>query len=801
MRRTTLALLLTFGFAQSSSASTLTGLVTDSVTAQPIAKAKVDILGRESATSTAEDGSFTLDVPAWPATLVVTRGGYRVARLDLAEATEQALEVRLDPVVSYSDRIEVTATRAREGVDPATFTNIPEERIHESYWGQDPAMLMPDLAPGFLAYNDSGNGIGYSYFTVRGFSQARTRVTLNGAPLNDAESGELFFIDLADFFSTAGDVQLGRGVFALSGIGGSLDITTASSSLEPSFTLQGDTGSFGTRRLVARFDSGLVGGTWSLVARYSKVQTDGYRDRSWVDMWNSFLSLSRYGSRSTLRLIFFGGPEKTHLAYEGVPKSVLEGGLTGDADRDRRSNPIAYEGEIDEFVQPHFQLVHELELGSRTHLAQTFYAFRGDGSYRQLRLGRTLAEYNLPDVVLPDGTTISKSDLIRKRTIGEWDYGWVPTLTRQQGPFRLTFSGELRLHDAHHTGEVKWAQYYPAGIEPDRRYYDYRVDKRTATAAGRLAWDPSPRVTLSAGLQVTHERYEMSDDRIKGVSLEAPYTFVLPRLGAILHLGKNQDAYLNVARGARAPNFRQIYDPQDYYGVPVESLDPEDVIDYEAGLSLRRGSWRARVNAFFMDFKNEIVYAGALDDNGVPIYGNGARSRHRGLEAEFSWSPSRYLGLDGHVALSQNTFTRYQEFGWDGGVVSYDGNRIAGYPDAMGSLTARTELGPVRLSVTGRHVGLFYLDNTEDNRRDSALRAQPGYERRVNPSFTVFDVALRAELPERWSGRLSVSGLGFDLRVNNLFDRRYTAFGYAWGEPLFIPAATRSVTAGIVLGL
>ena len=61
-----------------------------------------------------------------------------------------------------------------------------------------------------------------------------------------------------------------------------------------------------------------------------------------------------------------------------------------------------------------------------------------------------------------------------------------------------------------------------------------------------------------------------------------------------------------------------------------------------------------------MDFENEIVYAGALDDNGVPIYGNGARSRHRGIEAEGSWSPSRRLGLDGHVTLSRNTFTDYQ---------------------------------------------------------------------------------------------------------------------------------------------
>ncbi len=394
--RALVALALTLGLADVSLAAALTGHVADSATGRPIATAKLELLGQQRTASTADDGSFVLDVPAWPATLVATRQGYRVARIEIAQAPTEPLALRLDPVISYSDRIEVTATRAREGIDPATFTNIPQQRIQESYWGQDPAMLLPDLAPGFLAYNDSGNGIGYSYFTVRGFGQARTRVTLNGAPLNDAESGELFFIDLADFLSTAGDVQLGRGVFGLSGIGGSLDITTASAALEPSFTLQGGAGSFGTRRLVARYDSGLVGGAWSLLARYSRTSTDGYREQSWVEMWNTFLSLSRFGTRSTLRVNFFGGPEKTHLAYEGVPKSVLDGGLSGDVDRDRRTNPIRYPGELDEFVQPHFQVLHDFQFAAGTRLSQTFYAFRGDGSYEQLRSQRTLGRVQPP---------------------------------------------------------------------------------------------------------------------------------------------------------------------------------------------------------------------------------------------------------------------------------------------------------------------------------------------------------------------------------------------------------------------
>ena len=368
-----------------------------------------------------------------------------------------------------------------------------------------------------------------------------------------------------------------------------------------------------------------------------------------------------------------------------------------------------------------------------------------------------------------------------------------------RGPLTLSFSGELRDHTAHHLGTVESAAAYPAGLPSDGRYYDYRVGKQTATGLARAAWDVSPKLTLSAGLALTRESYQISEDRLKGVAFDETYGFVLPRFGAVLHLAKDADLYANVARGGRAPAFRQLYDPEDYYAVRV-SLDPEDVTDYEAGVSLRRRNWFGRVNLFFMDFRNEIVYAGALDDNGVPVYGNGARSHHAGLEAEGSWTQSRHLAVDGHLSLARNTFTHYSEFGWDGGSIAYDGNRIAGFPDVMASLTARASFGPATLSLSGRHVGRFYLDNTEDLKNDPAARLAPGYVARVNPSYTVVDAALRAELPRGFAKAIGSPRLGFELRVNNLFDRSYTAFGYVDGEPLFIPAATRNVYAGISIG-
>jgi iron complex outermembrane receptor protein len=767
--------------------TTLPGRVVDATTGVGV-PARVEVIDTRAAITSDADGRFTLDpAGAERLTIVVSHPGYYVQRATVDVRTSASVEVRLVSIVTVADRIEVTASRAREGADAASFTNVPQAKVAETYFGQDPAILLAQVVPGVYATNDSGNGIGYSYFSIRGFGQARTRVMLNAAPLNDAESGELFFIDLADFMSTAGDVQVQRGVTGLSGLGGALDVTTALPPVERAFTVHVGAGSYGTRRLTFTWDSGLVDNAWAFSARYSKITTDGYRDQSWVDMWNYYFAAARFGERSRVRVVLFGGPERTHLAYEGVDQSALEGEVTGDADRDRRANPIAYPGEIDNFFQPHYQLVHDVTFSERTRFSQTIYGFLGDGYYDQFRARRWLFEYNLPPVTLPGGGTILRSDLVRRRNVDEWDAGWVPKLSHSAGRFGLDLNGEVRLHRAHHTGEVTWAQYYPVGVPPNHRYYDYRVAKNTATGVAAGRFQASSRLTLTAGLQLTRHEYELYEDQLKQVAFTSPYTFVLPRAGAVVSLGPSAEAYVSVARGQREPFFRNLYDPQDYYATPV-TLAPEEVWNVEAGTSWRRDRWRLRANGYWMNFLNEIVYAGALDDNGVPIYGNGAKSRRLGMEVDGSAAIATHFAVDGALSLAHNTFTSYREYDYEGGAAVYDGNRVAGFPDVMASVTARAGFGASRATLSLRHVGRFFLDNTQDGAR-------------VNPAYTVVDAGVLVALPGRVRRAGGLARADLDIRLNNLFDRRYTTFGYVdGGTPLFIPAAGANLYVGLTVG-
>ncbi len=119
-------------------------------------------------------------------------------------------------------------------------------------------------------------------------------------------------------------------------------------------------------------------------------------------------------------------------------------------------------------------------------------------------------------MTLPGGAVITRTDLTRRRNVDEWDAGWVPSFSQARGRVTYELQGEARIHRAHHVGEVTWAQYYPAGVAPNHRYYDYKVAKHTVSGAGEVRIAATDRVTLAGGVQVAYHAYEMSDDTAEG---------------------------------------------------------------------------------------------------------------------------------------------------------------------------------------------------------------------------------------------------------------------------------------------
>lgn len=756
--------------------------------------------------NTARDGSFLIvltEQVSGPVSLEITAPGFVPLQMEMSDLS-QALSIRLQRAEAFRAEIDVVGNRARLGQTPVTVSDLGREEIERDYWGQDVPIFLSKV-PGFYAYSDAGNDIGYSYFFLRGFDMRRTAVSLNGVPLNDAHSHGVFFIDLADFLSTTGDIQVQRGVgtnlYGHSAIGGAVDLRTRAPESERRLRLTSTFGSWNTSRWSAEYDTGLIDGSWAATFRFSKMRTDGYRDQSWTDMWNYFASVEHYGERSTTRLLLFGGPEDSHLAYDGISKDYLDGKITGDKRRDRRHNPLTYDNEVDHFFQPHYQIHNTFQVREDLVVQNSFFYFEGDGYFEQFKTGRSFAEYDFEPFLGPGDVLIDETDLVRKRHVDEWDGGWIPSVEWRHGDGRglLQAGAAIRFHSGTHWGETKWAQYYPPGLEPNHRYYDYRLKKETIQPFVQETWNFDEQWSILAGLTWTSHRYDMDRDRRKGVEVSETFTYLLPRLGVTYRPDLNWSFFANVSGGGREPAFRDIYDPQDYWFGDPNNLEREELIDYELGALHTWASGSAKLNLFYLDFSNAIVFAGGLDNNGLPVTANGAVVEQKGAEFELAWNPWPRWGCSLGLAYNNAEFDEFIEHGWDGSIIDHSGNAVAATPELIGTLQLLAGWGPADFALTVRHVDEFYLDNTEDNRKSPGLRSEPGYINRVNDSFTVVDIAARIDLGQHVADLVRAKQVMLDLRVNNVTDDLYTTFGFVWPEPIWIPAATRSWSAGVVI--
>ncbi len=790
-----------------AAAADIRGTLIDADTRLPIAGADVraTAVGFDLTTITDAAGGFTLAVPDPPPTRLEIRveaAGFQPLDVEITDVVQTSV-LSLEATPLFTAEVEVTGLRAKPGETPVTVTNVGREEIEQRYWAQDvPVFLSP--VPGFYAYNDSGNGIGYSYFFLRGFDMRRTAVSLNGVPLNDAHSHGLFFIDLADFLSTTDTIQVQRGVgtnlYGGSAIGGSIDVQTSQPAAERRLRLVTLGGSFGTSRLTLAYDTGLVNDRWAATFRYSKVSSDGYRDQSWASMWNYYGSVVRYGAKTTLHINLFGGPEETHLAYEGVPRAYLDGEVTGNVRNDRRYNPLEYPNEIDQFFQPHYQLIHNWQVSRNVVFQNTFFYFTGDGSFQQFKSDRWFPEYGLEPFPGSDGELIDTTDLVRRREVDEWDGGWIPNVEWHHGNGRgvLQMGAAVRLHSGRHFGVVQWAQYYPPDLAPDHRYYDYQLGKTTVQPFLQENWKFSDKWNLLAGVTWTSHRYDMHDDQINDVDFDISYSYVLPRLGLSFHPTEHWSLYSNISRGGREPAFRDIYDPQSYWTPPPQDLDPEELTDFELGGSYRWTTGSATLNFYYLDFSNAIVWAGGLDNNGDPVTANGAVTEHKGLELDLNWAPLPRWSGRLSLARADNTIVEFVEFGWDGEEIDHSGNSLPVSPDWMGTLELRGGAGPVDGFVQFRFVDDFYLDNSQDMRKFPEISQGTDYIHRVNPAYTVLDLGLEVDLGRTVANVISARRITLQVRANNLTDNLYTTFGYFDGvQPVWIPAATRNGYLGI----
>ena len=804
----------------------LSGRVVDRDAGTPIAGAVVQTEDGKSGTITDQDGNFTLrDLPQAQIKLIVRSLGYELYKKTLAVG-EGMLDVRLVPAMLRGQDVVVTGDRARLRETPVAFTNIPQREIERTYWAQDMPMLLAQT-PGVYAYSDGGNGIGYSYLSVRGFPQSRVAVLINGVPHNDPESHEVYWVDMPDLAASVQDIQVQRGVgssmYGSAAIGGTININTGYANPMNDINVTTGIGSFGTRKASLNYNSGLINNTYNVYGRFSRLVSDGYREQSWTDQWAYFLGAARHDGNLVNRFQVYGGQEETHLAYKGIPKDSLR--------TNRKFNPLSYNGEVDHFGQPHYELLTTWKVNDQVEFDNTLFYIKGKGYYDQFRKDRSYEEYNLVPFVDARDSTIEKTDLVRQRFVENDFWGVVPRLTYRKQNLRLAVGGEFNSHRGEHTGSVVWAGTLPPDsvqqVAPDHRYYDYEGRKLTASAFANAEYKFTDRITTMGALQFQYKRYQLLNnhlqhnsylegEHIPPVRHTTPYYIVSPRAGVNINLTEHINVFANTAYTRQEPTADEIFDPQDFWSNPRDYfksfnratgegkapiMKPEKLLDVELGGAYRTRDYSAEMNLYWMRFTDEIVYNGGLSDDGVPIRVNAPVSVHRGIEISasaklFADRDLPRLGgleLSGNLSLADNYFTDFREYVvvdwnvWPLGLDTLvrDDNPIAGFPDMLAN--ARVTYSYSRFTALAHlfHAGRIYIDNS--NRKDVS----------VDP-YTLVNLAVRvaAPSPTLWPKA------ALEVRVNNVLDVKYEAGAYLDdGTPLWIVGATRNYYVSLTLSM
>lgn len=691
------------------------------------------------------------------------------------------------------EEIIITGTRAGK-YTPVTYQNIKKEEIEKRNLAQDmPYMLA--ATPSLVYTSDAGTGVGYTGIRIRGSDATRINVTINGIPYNDSESQGVFWVNMPDFSSSVNSIQIQRGVGTSTNgagaFGATINLETSVHSEQPFVELNNTFGSFNTRRHNIIMNTGLIDGKWSFEGKLAQINSDGYIDRASSDLSSYFLTGQYIGKNTLIKALAFGGKEVTYQAWNGVEQNLMKTNRTYNSAGlyfDDLGNEQFYDREVDDYRQDHFQLHFNQRMGSYWTMNAALHFTHGEGFFEQYREDEAFSDYGLQNVVV--GTdTIYETDLIRRRWLDNDFYGFIYGFNYDRNRLSLTIGGGYHYYEGKHFGEVIWAQYASDG-EIRQRYYDNIGKKDDFNTYIKANYDLNARLNVFADMQiryVNYRTYGVDNDR-RNIDVGEQYTFFNPKAGLTYQLNNRSSLYASYAVGNREP------DRNDFVDSPTLPKH-ETLGDFELGYQVTEKNYTLSANFYYMNYRNQLVLTGALNDVGGAIRTNVEQSYRSGIELSGGYKFSELLRWNGNVTFSRNKITEYVEDLNDyleGGIstTTYENTDIAYSPNLIAaSEFTLTPMVGLDITLFSKYVGKQYLDNTGND------------DRILNPYF-VNDLMINYNFTTRL-----IKNIGINLMINNLFNTMYESNGYTFGylygeeyrEVYLYPQSGINVLAGLKL--
>ena len=716
-----------------------------------------------------------------------------------ASLSLQAAE--LDTLKSVElQEVEVKATRATKKT-PMAFTNMDKEQLKAVNFGQDIPFLL-SLTPSVTMTSDAGNGIGYTSLRVRGTDPSRINITANGIPMNDAESAQLYWVNMGDFASSVQSMQIQRGVGTSTNgagaFGATLNMQTENIGMEPYFGLDLSGGSYYSHKETFRFGTGLIKGHWGIQGRLSNIGSKGYLDRASTKLNSYFVQAGWFGDNTVVKFITFNGVEETYHAWNYTSK--YEQSLYGrtynscgeyyDAD----GNTRYYDDQTDNYHQQNYQLIWNQRLGQVLSLNAALHYTKGKGYYEEYKRKRTLFEYELDPQM-----TWAVSDLVRQKKMDNDFYGAVASLVYDNHEnLQATFGGGWNKYEGDHFGLVKWVKAPVTPIQPNSPYYFDKTKKTDFNVYGKVTYDLLSGLNAFVDLQYRHVGIKMDGptdeidwdiyERIV-YDMKQSYDFFNPKFGLNYDITPNHKAYISYAIAHKEPTRNNF---QNNLNAAMELPKAERLNDLEVGYKYQSKVFSAGANLYWMDYKDQFVLTGEIDKIGEAITRNVDKSYRLGVELEAAVKPVDWFRWDINATWSKNRVKGITVVLDDGNVADLGDQPLAFSPDWIANNIFTFNYKGMKASIQSQYVSKQYMTNTgfesyrtlDDNDKPVDVGMM------LDGHFTTnIDLSYNFKLP-----KLGLKDATIGVTLYNLFSAEYDNNG--WAAPAYTKENGNVVATG-----
>ena len=789
--RTILLLFITF---TSIAQNNFVGRVTDS-NGEPIVGANILIEESNLITYTDEKGKFYLNSNSTNIDIQVSHVGYLTKEIEFSNPNQE-INIVLDDGIILKDEIKVISTRAKYN-SPFAFTNISKSFIEKNNSGKDIPFLI-NSTPSTYSTSDAGNGIGYTGVRIRGSDATRINVTINGIPYNDSESHGVFWVNVSDLASSANSIQVQRGVGSSTNgggaFGGTVSIKTGKASEDFKLKYSSSAGSYKSFKNTLELNSGLIKNKINMNLRLSKINSDGYVDRATSDLKSYYASASYYSDKTSIDLINFSGKERTYQSWWGTPEgrinndieemnNVIANNGYSDEQADnllnsgRTFNYYTYDNQTDNYQQDHYQMHFNHDISNTANLHLALHYTYGRGYYEEFREDDNLSNYY-------DFLENKSLDLVRRRWLSNHFYGLTYSFSKKFDKSEINIGGALNEYDADHFGEIIQPQLMVS--EP---YYFSKSFKKDGNIFIKYNLNITESAELFTDMQLRGYSHKMkgNDNDKSIIDVDKNNVFFNPKIGLTKSLNDKVSLYGSVAIANREPI------RSDYIDSKIEPKH-ESLVNIELGKGFNYNIGSFNTNLYLMEYNNQLITTGEVNDVGAYIRENVKKSRRFGVEFTNVLNTKDFY-VNSSLSLSRNLVYNFNETLYDYGADfsqyniienKYGVTDLAFSPGVLLNNHFEWKANKfLSFILNSKYLGKQYLDNTSN-------------EKRVLKDFLINDFKIQTNLTNN-----VFNNLFFKIEINNIFNVKYSSNGYTFGyyggmdyevrENYFYPQATRNI--------